>query len=154
MAKIQFKFNPFQKTGIKVPEEDRDDALDEVADFLKEAVLDSVAQARSPVYGTKWKGLSSEYKKRKAEESSSTTANLELTGEMLDHFDVVVQSGGKLSVEVSGDRDAVNKARGHNQHSGDEHPFLPVRRFIPEPSEFFTSTIENGIKRILKGYEK
>lgn len=151
-SRIFFEFDPFKEVGMKVAKADRKDAKEEIANFVKEQVLSYVGEGKSPVSNGHWKrSLSPEYKKRKASESSSLFANMELTGEMLDSLDVVSKSGNKLSLEITG-HDQVAKADGHNNFSGKSH--LPERDFIPKDGETLKRPILDGIKEIIARYGK
>jgi hypothetical protein len=76
---------------------------------------------------------------------------MELFGDMLDAFEVIAKNG-KLEVRVTGSEG--NKARGHNQHSGDsKNPYLPKRRFIPDSGQTFKKPILDGIASIIEGFE-
>lgn len=71
---------------------------------------------------------------------------------MLDGLDVVSR-GPIVEVFIRG-AFANDKASGHNQFSGGEHPTLPVRRFIPfdGDGQRFDDDIEEGIKNIVSRY--
>ncbi|TXH08438.1 MAG: hypothetical protein E6R04_10685 [Spirochaetes bacterium] len=153
MAKLEGTFNPFDLVDFEIPKAKRKEALAEVATYLKEEVLSYVGSAKSPVDGENFEPLSKAWKKIKKEKSSSTKANLEYTGDMLDHFDVKVKSG-EVALGVYGPKFAVDKARGHNQHAGDEHEFLPIRRFIPEDGEGLTPKIQKKVAEILENYRE
>lgn len=147
--KVAFEFDPFEKTGIDVPRNRREEALAEVAEYIKEEVLSYVGDGESPVSGGRFKKtLKPEYKKRKEAEGGSGVADLELTGEMLDALDVVVKSRNKLSLQIEGDE--APKADGHNNHSGLSS--LPERKFIPKKDETLKRDIWQGVKGILEKY--
>lgn len=152
IKKVAFEFDPFQVLGLTPPKDRalRDEALDRVAELVQTSVLEYVGDAKSPVKGGPWKRtLSPAYKKIKGEESSSTVANLELTGDMLDALEVVRKRGTKLSLQIEGEE--APKADGHNNHSGDSS--LPERRFIPKGRETLRDNIWRDVKRILQEYE-
>lgn len=153
MAKYGYEFDPFKLTGINVPKENREDALDAVAEYVKESALSYIGSGKSPVNSDVWKrGLSKEYKKKKAEESSVTFANLELEGDLLDALEVE-RKANKLFYGVSGDKSLTGKAEGNNIGSyGREEDEEKARRFIPLEGETFKKPILDGIKQILKEY--
>lgn len=152
IKRVAFEFDPFEELGITPPKNKsaRDEALERVAELVQTSVLEYVGDAKSPVKGGPWKrGLSPAYKKIKSQESSSTVANLELTGDMLDALEVVRKRGTTLSLQIEGEE--APKADGHNNHSGDSP--LPERRFIPKGGETLRSDIWRDVKRILQEYE-
>lgn len=152
IKRVAFEFDPFEVLGISPPKNksDRDEALERVAELVQTSVLEYVGEAKSPVKGGPWKrSLSPAYKKIKAEESGSTVANMELTGDMLDALEVVRKRGTKLSLQIEGEE--APKADGHNNHSGDSP--LPERRFIPKGRETLRDDIWRDVKRILQEYE-
>ena len=148
-SKIFFEFDPFELLGRDKPVGSTREAKRAVADYVREEILSHVAGARSPVEGESWQAkLSKEYAKRKGKISSSGTANMELYGDMLDNMDVVVNQRGMVEVRVTGKQG--DKARGHNQHSGDtKNKYLPQRRFIPDTGQTFKRSIMGGIDVIL-----
>lgn len=153
IKKLAFEFDPFEETGISVRKSVRKEALDEVAEFIKEQVLSHVGDGQSPVANGKFKKtLSSDYKKKKSEISGVTYANLELHGDMLDALEVVAKRGSKLSLQIQGEEAA--KADGHNNFSGDSN--LPAREFIPnqDKGQTFKRQIWSGVKNILSKYEE
>lgn len=137
-----------------VPPADRADVLDEVADALVEGALDMIGEGRSPVYGTKWKGLSKIYKRRKLEEGGKPIANLELSGDLLDALEAKVRRVGPIGVVEYGifDQDQVDKADGHNNLSGNSS--LPLRRFVPGPGEGFADRIQSRVDQIVADAEE
>ena len=50
-TKIYFDFDPEEATGIKLPPSKRAEALQDVADYLREATLSDIGEGRSPVDG-------------------------------------------------------------------------------------------------------
>lgn len=156
MAKYGFEFDPFKLTGVNVPKENREEALEAVADFLKESALSEIGAGRSPVQGGPWKkSLTPEYKERKKEESSSVTANLELSGDLLDALDVKARSMSKLFYGVEGSKELAGKAEGNNIGSYGRNPDEgKARRFIPEEGETFKPSIISGMRAILQEFEE
>lgn len=152
IKKISYELNPFREFGIKVPKQNKAEALEEIRDYLLEQVLSYVGDGTSPVEGESWKrALSKEYKKKKSEQSSATYANLELTGAMLDALEVKELNSEKLALGIF-DADQAPKADGHNNHSGKSE--LPRRRFIPSEGQSFKKPITQGIKEILMRYSE
>ena len=153
-TKVFYDFDPEEETGIKVPKAKRGEALEAVADFVKESVLSTVGSGATPVEGGKWKkSLSKAYKKRKGDVSSSNFANLELHGDMLDSLDVVKKRGPK-PLRLLVDDDQMDKADGHNNFSGKSK--LPERNFIPDASrgQRLSPKIRRGMKSILEEYSE
>ena len=147
---IRFKFNPFELAGIEAPRgAGAAEVREEIADAILEQVLDYVGGANSPVGGQgKFKSLSKEYKKVKAEISSSVIPNLELHGDMLDALECVNVGGNKFELRITDPKQA-KKADGH--HGGNKH--LPVRPFIPEKGQTFKRDILGTIRSIAREFE-
>lgn len=151
---VKYNFDPMKLTGIKVPKESRDQALEEVATFVKEAILSNTADGKTSVKNGKWKrSLTPEYKKRKAEESSVGFANMELTGDMLDALDTYVD-GRRVAIEIRGDE--ADKAEGNLLGSYGRSPDPgKAREFMPHKrGQELSSDIQRGIAQILKRYEE
>lgn len=152
-TKVFYDFDPEEETGIRVPKNKRAEALEAVADYVKESVLSTVGDGATPVEGGKWKkSLSKAYKKRKGDVSSSNFANLELHGDLLDSLDVKKRRGGTLRLTVA--ESQMDKADGHNNFSGKSK--LPERNFIPDASrgQRLSPKIRRGIKSILEEYSE
>lgn len=131
-TKVEFVFDPFELTGLKVPKESRAEALEQAREVLRDEIISSMDAATSPVSGYgKFPGLSSEYKKKKVKLGGSPTANLELDGDLKDSIKVTKSSGGRLKVTVSSSQQG--KADGHCNFSGKSN--LPLRRFIPNEDD-------------------
>lgn len=153
MPKARFEFDPFEFAGVEVPRGTRDEAKQIVADYVKEQVLHYVGEGRSPVSGGPWRRkLTKEYLATKDAFSNVAYSNLELTGDMLDAFDVRSGRGGNIVVEVTGSE--AGKAEGNNIGSyGGTPDEDKARRFIPIEGEKFNQVIRNGIRDILKDFE-
>lgn len=150
-TKVFYDFDPEEETGIRVPKSKRGEALEAVAEYVKESVLSTVGEGKTPVEGGSWKrSLSKAYKKKKGEVSSSNFANLELHGDLLDSLDVVKKRGSTLRLTVA--ESQMDKADGHNNFSGKSK--LPERNFIPDASrgQRLSPKIRRGIKSILEDY--
>lgn len=152
MAKYGFKFDPFKLTGVRVPEKNRDAALEAVGNFLLEESLNEIGSGRSPVAGGPWKrSLTKEYKERKAEESSVTFANAELSGDLLDALDVKRASSNQLFFGVDGDQ--AGKLEGNNIGSyGRDPDESQARRIVPLEGETFKPSIIAGMREILEEF--
>lgn len=151
-VKIQFDFDPEEETGITIPRSKKGEALSRVADYVRESMLSSLGDGRSPVAGEgTFPALSKAYKKVKGDISSKVIPNLELHGDMLDSLEVV-EVRGKLRVKVGADQN--DKADGHCNFSGKSK--IPRRRFIPNAKEgqTFNREILSGVKDILSEYEE
>lgn len=147
--KVVYEFDPFD--GLEKPKSKKDtkEALKEIAEFVRDEILQYVGDAKSPVSGGKWKAsLSPEYKELKKEISGSSVANMELYGDMLDALEAKVV-GNKIKVGwFSGEQAA--KADGHNNFSGESS--LPTRQSIPKEGQTFKRDILQGIKAIAKEF--
>lgn len=152
-GKLQFAFNPFEETGIKVVKSQRKDALEAVSNYVLEQVLEFVSDGNSPVSGHgKFPGYEKSYKEFKSEISSAGTVNLELFGDMLSALDTKV-SGDSVLLTISGEQ--AEKADGHCKLTGRDNPTLTKeRRFIPAADEMFKQNIMSGIKKILGQYDE
>lgn len=153
--RVVYEFDPFYETGVPAPENarERKAALEEIADYVKTEVLDYVGEASSPVEGGEWtKKLNENYEKIKAKISSSTVANMELYGDMLDALQTKINVGkGTIEIGWFGGEQAA-KADGHNNFSGESS--LPLRQSIPngDEDETFKRPIVEGMKEIALEY--
>lgn len=148
----EWEFDPIAETGIKVPKAKRREALEEVADFVKEQVLSRTGEGRTSVKGGRWvKGLTPEYLKKKSEESGVGFANLELSGDMLDSLDVKPE-GKRVVIEVA--EEERGKAEGHLTGLYGKHSDKRPRQFMPVGDQELAPEIMNGVRRILKRYEE
>lgn len=140
-------------TGVRVAKENQEDALEEVATFVKEQILSNTADGKSSVKGGRWKKkLTPGYLKKKKEESGVGYANLELTGDMLDAFDTSVV-GRRVRLEVSGDEEG--KAEGNLLGSYGRSPDpSKARQFMPLGSQQLSPDIISGVKEILERYQE
>lgn len=151
MNKISYKFDPFEISNRDAPKKNINKIKKEIAEFVLDQVLNNVGHGKSPVKGEAWKkSLSPNYKKVKSKLSSSSIANMELTGSMLDRLEVKQIKDGDLELRIVG-REA-DKADGHCQLSGRKSR-LPKRRFIPSQNQTFKNEIISGIKDIIDGFE-
>src|SRR5882757_8474780 len=111
---VSFEFDPFEMLGIDPPsdESQRQDALNEIADYIKTEVLRFVGDSESPVAGGVFKeNLTPKYKTIKEKISGIARANLELYGDMLDSLNCTVTDQG-LRLAVSSEQSP--KAFAHN----------------------------------------
>ncbi len=131
-------------TGI--PEEDKERAKRDVADFVLEQILADLGQATSPVTGDAFKPLSKSYKTYKETQSSAPIANMELTGAMLDALTTKVRDDDAIEVGWW-DSDQAEKAFNHT--TGDT---VPKRPLMPGPRQEFRPEIMDEIESILKDY--
>jgi hypothetical protein len=147
---ISYEFDPEEETGITVPKAQRREALERVAEYVKESMLSDIGEGKSPVAGEgAFPALSPAYKKVKGEKSSSVIPNLELEGDLLDSLEVEVTGSG-IRAAVS-DAQAP-KADGHCNFSGKSK--LPRRRFMPGEGQTFNRKIMAGVKAILLEYSE
>jgi len=152
MAKASKTFDPFRFIGVKKPKDGelKAIAIEAMAEFLRDSILDHVADSKSPVSGGPWKkSLTKEYKGVKSGFSSVLKANLELSGSMLDALDFKIE-GDKINIGVFAAKQ-VGKAEGNNIGSyGKSRKRSRARRFIPLSKEKFNPTIERGMRDIAK----
>lgn len=150
-----WKFNPIEELGIDIPRNQRREALEAAAEYIRTAMLDYIGEGKSPVQGFgKFPGYTKDYKATKGGSSSSSAVNLELSGDMLDALDARV-SGSTINVNVYGGGDLAGKAEGNNLGTYGQSSPIPgkVRRFIPLEGEKLKKDILQGVKDILKEYE-
>lgn len=139
----------------KIPRNSREDAKEEIAEYLLDTVLDHVSRIKSPVSGGAYKPtLSKDYKKIKAKISGSTKPNMELYGDMLDDLDARFE-GSTLSFGIHGDasEESMLKAENHNKFTARARKTkLPERSFIPRKDQDFKKSIMSDIKDIIESY--
>lgn len=129
-----------------IPKSKWDDVKDEVASYIKEQMLVDFSESISPVTGKRFKPLSPDYKKEKAEVSPDAVPNMELGGSMLDALEAVAGKGARIEV---GWTDPDQAVKAYNHTVGDT---LPKRPLLPGPRENFRSEIMEGIAAILDEY--
>jgi hypothetical protein len=129
-----------------IPEDQVDDAKQEVLNFIKEQMLSDFAKATSPVTGDDFVPLSKKYEKYKETKSSAPIANMELTGAMLDALDAIDKGGNKIEI---GWFDSDQAVKAFNHTTGDT---VPKRPLIPGKGEDFRGGIMDEIQSILDGY--
>ena len=153
--RTSYKFNPFDLLDIDVPRDKKNAALKEAAEFVRDSILDFVAQGKSPVKGfSDFKGLTTEYKAQKRKLGGAPKPNLELEGDLLAALEAHV-SGNQIEVGIF-DSSQNGKAEGNNLGTyGTDSEFKP-RRFIPvkDRGETFKQDIMNGIRDILDDYSE
>lgn len=118
-------------------------------------MLSDIGDGVSPVTGSSFPALSKEYKARKGE-VASPVPNLELSGDLLDAFDVRVK-GSQLEVGVF-DGAQAGKADGNNRgtygkttrtRSRYARTFIPYRK-----DQKLSPRIRGAIKEVLEDYEE
>lgn len=138
----------------KIAKNDREEVINEVGDFIKNAILDHVGEGKSPVAGFgEFRKLSKDYKAKKAQEANPIP-NMELTGELLDELDFKPLPDG-LEIGYLDDASDLskNKADNHNKFTAkSKKTAVPRRPFIPHKDENFNRFIQDGIKDILNEY--
>lgn len=160
MSYKPYEFDPFKETGVdpdSVPKRELGNALRDCAEFAKEKVLANTAAGKTSVEGGQWKKkLSPDYKEVKAEESSVTFANLELTGALMDSFDAKPSVRRRtITLEVSEDQEG--KADGNLTGSyGQGRPnYSRAREFMPHRrGQSLSPEIVEGMRKILERYGK
>lgn len=146
-----YKVDLISELGLEIPKSRRREANEAAAEYLKEAMLEYIGEAKSPVAGGKWtRSLTPGYKAKKGELSSSDFANLELTGEMLDSLSVDANSKS-ITVDVA--QDQYGKAEGHNTGLYGKSSRIRPRQFMPQGNETFKKSIMQGLKEILSEFE-
>lgn len=132
-----------------IPKADQSSLKDQLGELLVEQILDSLASTKSPIQGGKYKAtLSKDYAAKKKEETGSTDANLDLSGEMISSIDYKIK-GNTIQIGVFGS-DA-GKADGHNNFSGKSK--LPTRQFLPQEGQSFRKDIQTLIDETIEGYK-
>ena len=156
MSRVEYVFDPFELVGIdpaKLKGGAKDEALDEIADFVLESVLTDVGNQKSPVTGREFKRLSKDYAEKKKAEGGTPVPNLEMEGDLMDSVRVK-KRGRKLVLTVDGELEQL-KADNHNKFSPESKATaVPARKFIPnaEEGESFRPDIRRGIKELLSDY--
>lgn len=129
----------------------KQEAKEQVADYLEDTILDYLSQGISPVTGKPFIGLSKNYKKIKAKISGSTKPNMELHGDMLDDFEVRIK-GNEVSFGFHTDAHDKSKlkAENHNKFTvRSRKTKLPERRFIPYKDQKLHKDIMQDIAEII-----
>jgi len=146
----------------EVPSEFRDEAKQDVADYLLNEVLRQLDKGTSPVKGEgRFRILNSKYSK--TFKGGVKNANLELEGDLKDSLIVKPATGSFIKFGHEGTE--VPKADGHNQISSKSKRWaasmadpkegtlaFPRRRYIPDSNQKFTETITNEIETIIKEF--
>ena len=151
VSKVTYKLD-LKKFGIKdVEAKFRDRAKRDVADYLKEEILQKVGGMESPVEGHGvFKMLSPDYAAEKSG-FANPIPNLELTGKMLDALDYQIK-GNFLEIGIF-DKTQAQKADNHCKFSSkSQRTKVPMRRFIPKGREKFDTDILDEIKGIIDDY--
>ncbi len=126
-------------------EKKKREVLTDIGDLIIENTLVMVGDQKSPINGEgKFKPLSKDYKEFKQSEVGNKLANLELNGDLMSSVDYEI-AGSKIKVGVFGSE--APKADGHNNLSGKSS--LPQRRFLPDKSQEYVSSVQKEIDRII-----
>ena len=148
---------PLKSIIKKISKQNRNDALEEIGEYLLQEILTSVGEGKTPVNKGRYKkSLSKDYKNIKKQVSSSSIANMELHGDMLDALDFKIDVG-KMNVEIGflagGDQKQIDKADNHNKFSAKaKKTKLPARQFIPRSNERFKKKIMKEVESIARDY--
>jgi hypothetical protein len=146
-----FKFNPLRELDVDIPRANREAALKEAAEYLREQLLDFAGQGRSIVSGGRWvKTLSKDYAAEKGESSSVNYADLNLSGHLLDGLSVDV-SGNNIVIDV--DSADYGKAEGHLTGEYGKSTKIKPRQFMPQQGQTFKAAILSELKKILAEHE-
>lgn len=152
MAKVKFDFNLSDYTDVILKGEFKESAIEDVTNFVKEAVLKDVGGGVSPVTGRAFPKYK-DPKKYPGKEKRKSPVNLELSGDMLDSLSVDQLSGTKIRLTVS--EDQMPKADNHNKFSAkSQDTGVPARKFIPNAAngENFKPEIRKRIEQIISSY--
>jgi hypothetical protein len=132
----------------------RQDAKEEVADYLLNETLRFLSKGTSPVKGEgRFRILNQKYAKN--EKGGVRTSNLELEGDLKDSLISKPADGAFIKYGHKGPQ--VPKADGHNQLSTKAKTWAaasghPKRRYIPNDGQKFVSEITNEIKAIISDF--
>lgn len=139
------------------------EVTEDVALSFGQAVIDTILdrlQENRGSDGRRLKNYSESYAESlefQANLKSINDPNLELTGEMLSDMDIIEVSPARLKI---GFRDATQRDKAYNHHTGDTVPARPffdlnksemerlVREFKPEVERAVTDTFESPIEAI------
>ena len=147
--KKQTKTIPLNLTRI-ADETLREQAKDEIGEFIVNEILLAVGEGKSPVEGETFPELNKEYAKR--EKKGDTTPNLQLEGDLMDALSFVNKAGSsEIEVGIL-DESQWGKADGHNKFGRKNNNKIPKRRFLPTKSGKFKSHIMDGVKQIIADY--
>lgn len=132
-------------SDVSLPRKEKVRIAREAKDIIKDEILKSVGNAKSPLAGGSWPALSPGYKAYKRSKNLPGKANMEFSGDMLDSFDGEVSKSGKITMGFFGDQ--AEKAEGHNNFTGEST--LPTRRSIPGEGDKFKRGIEKKIEQLV-----
>lgn len=155
VKKVVYEFDPFDEVKLDKPESKRDKtkAMKEIAEYVRDELLQHYGDGESPVSKGKWKRkLSKEYEKFKEGISGSDIANMELYGDMLDSLEYKIE-GNKIKIGWF-DTSEAPKAYGH-QTGFEGHPTIkkgPVRQLLPNDGQKLKPDIREGMKAIAKEF--
>lgn len=129
-----------------IPRSKRDDAKEEVLNFIKEQMLADLSESVSPVTGDEFAPLSKKYAEFKKMQSSAVKPNMELTGALLDSLQFEDKGGDKVEIGWFDEDQAV---KAYNHTVGDT---VPKRPLIPGPREDFREGIMDEVEKILNEF--
>jgi hypothetical protein len=158
MPKIEYRFDPFELAELDfdpdlIPRAKREELLEEISDFVTDAIREDCENRKSPVDGSAFPKLSADYKKKKQAMGGAGVPDLELTGDMLNGMRTKTAKG-EIAVYISGKQNQL-KADNHNKFSPESKDTpVPARKFIPnsEEDETFRPAIVRGIKKIIRDF--
>jgi hypothetical protein len=146
VSKVTFKINlrdEFGQPSSRI-------IADAVGQLIQKRIEEYCAQSKSPVDGGEWKkALTKEYKKKKLDATGRGSADLNLTGEMLDALEY---RSSRDIVEVGVWGEQAGKAEGNNLGTyGKSEPISKPRQFIPnsEKGETFKKSILKEIEELI-----
>jgi hypothetical protein len=146
-SKISSTIDPFEGLDVSaLTPAEKESLLEEIGQTLVDSVLQSLASSKTPISGGGYKSfLSPAYAAFKREYGAGSSANLDLTGSMLDSLSFKAK-GDVIEIGVFGSE--APKADGHNNFSGDSK--LPQRQFLPKEGQRFKRDIDGVVKSIIK----
>lgn len=129
---------------------------EEIAEYIEDTILDYVSKGKSPVSGEgkNFKSLKKSYLKLKGEISGSSKPNMELTGKMLDDFDVRIK-GSEITFGFHTDASEESKLKAENHNKAtvrSNKTKVPKRRFIPINGGKLRPEIMQDIEDIIESY--
>lgn len=131
--------------------DEREEIMEEAAEYLLTETLDYIANGISPVTGKPLAKLTKEYADN--EKGGDRTPNMDLYGDMMRAMEVKVEAD-RIRLGIF-DADQAIKAYGHI--TGFEgHPWLDgkveKRKLVPDEQEYFAPDIMSGVRDIIDDF--
>lgn len=138
--KVELDFSD-EMSGLSASK--RSELKDLIQAIVEDNLFNDISRGISPVDGSRFKGLSKEYKKAKVAMGGEGKPNLELEGNMLSSLTTRF-ARNKLILEISKDKET---PKAYNHLIGDT---LPQRQFLPiEDGQLFRKGIMSQIKQAI-----